>query len=117
MLVAEHLDVARWLERLPLAVTIVLEGVLCTLLFMFVHVLERVLVGLHHGGTLAASLPSFGGGGLTGVVLVAAIIFISLLPFFTFKHMARAIGPDRLWAILFRRRGRPAPESADGRAS
>lgn len=117
MLAAEHLDVGRWLERLPLVVTIVLEDLLCTALFMLVHVLERVLVGMHHGKSLSESVPSFGGGGLAGSAIVAAIIFVSLLPFFTFKHVARAVGPDRLQAILFQRRGRPAPQPEGSRAS
>jgi hypothetical protein len=112
MLAAEYVDVARWLQRLPVAATIAFEAALCTALFMTVHVIERVLVGLFHGSTLAASIPSFGGGGLAGTVIVAAIMFVSLLPFFTFKHVARAIGSDRLRAILFQRRdpANPAPE-------
>lgn len=117
MLAAEHLDVGRRLARQPLFVTIVLEALLCTALFMLVHVLERVLVGMHHGQSLSESVPSFGGGGLAGSAIVAAIIFVSLLPFFTFKHVARAIGPDRLQAILFQRRGHPAPQPEGGRAS
>lgn len=104
MLAAEYLDLGRWLRRQPLALTIVLEGFLYTALFMLVHVLERVLVGVLGGRTLFASLPSFGGGGFTGALIVAAILCVSLLPFFTFKHVARAIGPERLQAILFKRR-------------
>ena len=111
MLAAEYVDVARWLQRLPVAATIAFEAVLCTALFMTVHVIERVLVGLFHGSTLAAGIPSFGGGGLAGTVIVGAIIFVSLLPLFTFKHVARAIGPDRLRAILFQRRNPTHPAS------
>lgn len=109
MLAAEHLDIGRALERFPLAATIVLEDVFYTALFMTVHVLERMLVGAFHGKSLSASVPSFGGGGLAGSAIVAAIIFVSLLPFFTFKHVGRAIGPDRLQAILFQRRDAASP--------
>lgn len=102
MLIAELLDVGRLTRRWPLAVTIVVESAFYTALFLAVHVLERVLVGHFHGETVSASMPSFGGGGLAGLLIVAAITFVSLLPFFTFKHVARAIGPDRLQAILLR---------------
>lgn len=113
MLAAEHLDVGRWLRRLPLAATILLEAAFCTTLFMIVHVLERVLVGVFHGQGVAASLPSFGGGGVAGTAIVSAIICVSLLPFFTVKHVARAIGPDRLQAILFHSRGGRSPSPTD----
>lgn len=102
MLVFEELDVARWLKREPIALTIVFEALLCTLLFLCFHVAERLAVGLLHGGGVAASVPSFGGGGLLGVMIAASIILISLLPFFTFKHVARAIGAERMKDILFR---------------
>ena len=113
MLAAEHLDVGRLLWRLPLAATILLKAAFCTAFFMIVHVLERVLVGVFHGQGVAASLPSFGGGGVAGTAIVSAIICVSLLPFFTVKHVARAIGPDRLQAILFHRRGGRSPSPTD----
>lgn len=100
MLLAEMLDVDRLFRRWPLIFTILFEALFYTVLFLIVHVLERVLVGLWHGETVSASMPSFGGGGLAGLLIVAAIVFVSLLPFFTFKHVARAIGPERMQAIL-----------------
>lgn len=111
MLIADLLDVARWFRRWPLVVTIVVEAAFYTALFLVVHVLERVLVGHFHGQTVSASMPSFGGGGLAGLMIVAAITFVSLLPFFTFKHVARAIGSERLQALLL---GRPAAASRKG---
>lgn len=111
MLIAELLDVGRHFRRWPLVVTIVVEAAFYTVLFLAVHVLERVLVGHFHGETVSASMPSFGGGGLAGLLTVAAITFVSLLPFFTFKHVARAIGPDRMQAILL---GRPATAPRKG---
>lgn len=109
MLVAEHLDLAGWLRRRALAWTIVFEAALCTLLFMLVHTLERLIAGALHGERVAATTPTLGGGGLAGVVVVAAIVFVSLLPFFTFKHVARAIGPDRMQAILLASRSAAPP--------
>ncbi len=109
MLVAELLDLGRFLRRWPLVVTIGVEAVFYTVLFLVVHVLERVLVGLYHGKTASASMPAFGGGGLAGLLIVAAITFVSLLPFFTFKHIARAIGATRMRAILLGRPVAPTP--------
>ena len=102
MLVFEDLEVSRWLKREPLAWTILFETTLCTLLFLCFHVLEHIIVGLFHGDGVAASVPSFGGGGFPGLLIVTAIVFISLLPFFGFKNIARAIGVERMKEILFR---------------
>lgn len=102
MLLAELFDVARRFRDWPVIVTILVEAACYTVLFLAVHALERVLVGVYHGESVSTSMPSFGGGGLAGLLTVAAITFVSLLPFFTFKHVARIIGPDRMKAILFR---------------
>jgi phosphatidylserine synthase len=91
-----------WLSARPKVVTIVFEAALCTLFFLVVHVLQRVLVGLFRGESPSVSMPSFGGGGLAGVLIVALIFFVALLPFFTFKAVAGALGGDRIWEILFR---------------
>lgn len=116
MLVTELLDLGRFLRRWPLVVTIGVEAAFYTMLFLTVHVLERVLVGLYHGETASASMPAFGGGGLAGLMIVAAITFVSLLPFFTFKHVARAIGATRMRTILLGRPVAPTPAAtAEGR--
>lgn len=112
MLVAEHVDLTGWLRRRALAWTILFEAALCTFLFMLVHVLERVLAHALHRGD-AAGTPVFGSGGLSGVLIVAAIAFVSLLPFFTFKRVARAVGPERMRAILLTPRDAPPPSEQD----
>lgn len=101
MMLSEHIDLARRLDRWRRIWVILAEAVFCTVIFLTVHVLERVVIGLIDGNALSASMPSFGGGGLTGLLIVALILFVSLLPFFTFKIVARAIGADRIQAILF----------------
>lgn len=114
MLLAEMLDLTGWLRRRPLVWTILFEAGLCTFLFMVVHVLERAITGAIHGEHISAGMSSFGGGGLEGVAVVAAIIFVSLLPFFTFKHVARAVGPERMRAILLARRDVPSVHMQGG---
>jgi hypothetical protein len=103
MLVSEQLDLARRLSAWPRIWVILCESLFCTVLFLFVHTLERIVIGLIHGQSLSASMPSFGGGGVTGMLIVGLIFFVSLLPFFTFKNVARVIGVDRVLAILFKR--------------
>src|SRR6266550_8367749 len=51
--------------------------------------------------TFLASIPAIGGGGLAGVVCVAVILFVALIPFFAFRNVSRELGPGRLNAMLF----------------
>jgi hypothetical protein len=104
MLVSEGLDLARWLRGKPLIAVILFEALILTLLFLCFHVLEHVVIGVFKGETLVASLPPVGGGGLAGLLSVAAIVFVALIPFFAFKNVSRALGPGRLEALLFKGR-------------
>lgn len=45
---------------------------------------------------------SIGGGGWLGLLVVALILFVSLLPFFAFENVTRAIGATRMKKIQFR---------------
>ena len=101
MLVAEDLNLSRWLDRRPLIYPILHESFLFTVLFIVFHVLEELVVGLVHGETLAQSVPAIGGGGLAGLACVAVIFFFALMPFFGFRNLSRAIGPNRMKAMLF----------------
>ncbi|MGE3872452.1 MAG: hypothetical protein AB7F74_05795 [Parvibaculaceae bacterium] len=102
MLVTEDLDLARWLTGKPAAWTILYESALLTVLFICFHVVEKWAIGLFRGIGIAAGTPSIGGGGWLGLVVVALILFVSLLPFFAFKNVTRAIGARRMKEILFR---------------
>ena len=94
MLLFEAFDPGRWLRRGPLIIPI---------LFIAVHVLEKVIEGLFHGKTVADSLPSIGGGGLAGLLSAGVIMFVALVPFFGFRNLSLALGEDRLRALLFSR--------------
>lgn len=101
MLVAEDVGFGRRLEGRPLIYPILYESLLFTFLFIFFHVVEKVLIGLIGGETVAASVPAIGGGGLKGLLSVAVIMFFFLMPFFAVTNLNRELGPGRLKAMLF----------------
>lgn len=101
MLVFEDLDLRRWLERRPLIYPILFETSVLTILFLCFHVAEKTVEGLLRGKTLAASLPQIGGGGFIGLVSVATILFVALIPFFAFRNLKRALGSDRMNELVF----------------
>lgn len=100
MLVVEDLRLGRWLEEKPLVYPIVFESLLLAVLFLLFHVLEHVISGMIGGESWRESVPAIGGGGITGVVCVALVVFASLIPFFAFKHLGRAVGHDKVRALL-----------------
>jgi hypothetical protein len=101
MLVADELGLGRWMRRRPLIYQIISESLFLTVLFICFHIAEEVVIGLVHGQSLAASVPAIGGGGVAGLVCVAVIVFIALIPFFGFRDLSRALGSERLRALLF----------------
>ena len=101
MLVAEDLNLGRWLSKRPLIYPILHNSLLFTVLFIGFHIAEKVILGLFKGQTLSASLPAIGGGGLSGLLCVAVIWFFALIPFFAFTNLSRELGAGRLRMMLF----------------
>lgn len=77
------------------------ESLLLTVMFISFHVAEYLIVGLLRRETFAESIPAIGGRGLAGVVCVAVILFVALIPFFAFRNVSRELGSGRLKAMLF----------------
>ena len=110
MLIAEKMRLARHFESLPLIWPILAESLMLSVLFIVTHILEHLIGGMIGGQKLAASVPAIGGGGIQGLICVAVILFVSMIPFFAFRYLARELGPGRIEALLFR--PRPAGGSA-----
>jgi hypothetical protein len=101
MLIAEDLNLGRWLQHRPLIYPILHQSFIFAVVFICFHVVESVVVGLIKGETAAASVPVIGGGGFAGLVCVAVILFVALIPFFAFRDLNRQLGAGRLNAMLF----------------
>jgi hypothetical protein len=101
MLIAEDLKLASWLRPRPLMYPIFGESFLFTVLFICFHIAEHVVIGLFKGETVTTSVPAIGGGGLAGLITVAVIFFVALIPFFAFRAVGRELGLGRLNAMLF----------------
>ncbi|MBS0558631.1 MAG: hypothetical protein JSR21_01110 [Proteobacteria bacterium] len=106
MLVAEDLKFGGWFCNRPLVVPIVADSALFAALFLVTHILEEVIVGLIHGHSAVSSVPAIGQGGIAGAITVSVILFVALLPYFSYMHLGRIIGPERLRGWLLK-----SPES------
>ena len=106
MLVAEDLNLGGWLKTRPLIWPVLHEALLFALVFIAVHYLEHILIGWLHGESLRASVPAVGGGGLPGLLSTAVLMFVALIPFFAFRDVNRALGENRLVAMMLGRHHR-----------
>lgn len=116
MLIAEDLNLGARLQPRPLIYPIVTEALLLTVLFIVFHFIEHIVIGLFEHEGLQASVPSIGGGGVRGVVLVGLILFFSLIPFFAFRRVTREIGVERMREMMLGPRRTPAGGAAAGHA-
>lgn len=102
VLTAEFFHLADNFKHKPLVYPIVYRSaVFCALLLCF-YIAEETLVGISHGKTIVASFPSIGGGSWKGVLVVGAILFVGLIPFFAYRELARALGKAELHSLVFK---------------
>jgi hypothetical protein len=101
MLVAEDLRFADWFKDKPLIYPILCKSVAFSSLFIVLDVVEEVLVGVIKGKTIGQSIPSIGGGSLSGVFFVGIILAVALIPFFAFREVGRVLGERELHSLIF----------------
>jgi hypothetical protein len=114
MLIAEGLHFARRFEDKPLIYPIAYKSIAFTVLLMVAYIVEEIAVGMFHGKTAAESFPEIGGGGIVGVLTVGAIMGIALVPFFSFREIARVVGEAEFRTLMLgpprEKRGSANPE-------
>ncbi len=104
ILIAEAFHFGERFKDKPLVYAILFKSAIFSALLVCFDILEEVLVGVFHHKTVIQSIPSLGGGGVEGILLVGLMVFIVLIPFFSFTEVARVIGEDELLSIIFKRR-------------
>jgi hypothetical protein len=104
ILIAEAFHVGERFKDKPRVHAILFKSVVFSVLLVCFDILEEVVVGLFHSKTISQSMPTLGGGGVEGMLLVGLMVFIVLIPFFSFKEVARVIGEDELLSIILKRR-------------
>lgn len=103
LLIGEDLQLGNRFRDKPLLYSILYKCFVFTIFFIVVHILERVIVGMWSGRTIAQSFPGIGGGSLKGILSLGATVFVALIPFFAFREISRVIGPGELRSLLLSR--------------
>jgi hypothetical protein len=104
ILLASDLHVAEQMKDKQLVYSILFKSAVFAMLLVCFDVLEEVLVGVMHGKSVAESIPTFGGGGLEGKLIVGAILFISLMPLFALVETRRILGEGKLRSFVLAKR-------------
>jgi hypothetical protein len=101
LMIGEELHLGEYFEDRRLIYPILLSSLLFAILLIVFHVIEHVILGLWHGQTMVESIPSLGGGGLAGMIVLGTIVSVTLIPFFALRSLRRLIGGSELYALLF----------------
>jgi GYF domain 2 len=99
LIVAEHFRFAERLREKPLVYPIAYKTVAFTTLLFAAYTLEMMLFGWIGGHGFLASMPSLGGS-LIGAAALWLIFCVALMPYFAFKELERAVGPDMIRKLL-----------------
>jgi DNA-binding Lrp family transcriptional regulator len=100
MVIAESLDARPRFEGRPLMIPIGLRSAAFAVILVLAYAVEETLLGLWKGKPLAESLPAIGGGGVRGPAVIALIMAVALVPYFTWRELGRVLGRDRLRALM-----------------
>jgi hypothetical protein len=100
ILIGEALRLGEGHDKKRLINAVLLKSALFAVLLVCFDIVEEVIVGVIHGRSFLLSIPQLGGGGLAGMCLVAVLGFVTLIPFFLFTEVQRAIGKDKLYSVI-----------------
>jgi hypothetical protein len=104
MLVAQELHLADWFRDAPLIYPTLLKSFAFTVVLACFKIAEEFAVGSFHGKSFHESISDLGGGTWKGILTLAALLFVMLIPFFGFTELQRVFGADRLVGVFFRPR-------------
>ena len=104
MLTAQELHLADWFGDAPLIYPTFVKTVVFTIVLACFKVAEEVVVGRFHGKSFHESISDLAGGTWKGILTLAMLLCIMLVPFFGFTELRRVFGSDRLVGAFFRPR-------------
>lgn len=104
MLVAQELHFADQFRDAPLIYPTLLKSFAFTVVLACFAITEEVVIGRFHGKSFQQSISDLGGGTLNGILTLALLLFVMLIPFFGFTEIRRVFGADRLVDVFFRPR-------------
>ena len=100
MLLGEMLNLGARLRRHALIWAVLGKSLLFTVLLIVLHPGEEMIRAWIKHLPVMESVLNFGGGTWLGILLYAALLFVTLVPLFAFREVSDAMGKDQLWKML-----------------
>ena len=101
MLVAKDLHIGERFDDAPLIYPTLLKSALFTVVLACFKIVEDAAIGLYHGKSFAESIADLGGGTLQGILILALLLFVILIPFVGFGELGRVLGEGKLKQFFF----------------
>jgi hypothetical protein len=101
MLVAQKLRLADQFKEAPLIYPTLFKSAAFAIVLGCFKILEETAVGLYHGLSFNESITKIGGGTLSGILSLMALLAVLLIPFFGFTELRRIFGEGKLKKLFF----------------
>jgi hypothetical protein len=104
ILIAQDLHLADQFQDAPLIYTTVLKSFVFTVVLASFKITEDATIGALRGKSFHESLSELGDGSWPAILVLSAMLFVMLIPFFGFGELRRVFGDERLIGVFFRPR-------------
>lgn len=100
ILIGDMMKVGTRADSRPLVWSVLYKSAAFAGFFIVFHIIEDAVIGLFHSKSLAESFAA--DATQLNATMIAAVIFaIAMVPYFAFREIIRAAGPDRMRTLLF----------------
>ena len=103
ILVARRLDLSARMKNAPLIYPTLLKSAFFTFVLACFKILEDAAIGIHRHQSFRQSNSELGGGTWQGMLTLALLVFVMLIPFVGFGELSRVTGEGKLEKLFFQR--------------
>jgi hypothetical protein len=103
MFVARRFDLSAQIKDAPLIWPTLLKSAFFTVVLACFKLLEDAAIGLYRHQSFRESNSEFGGGTWQGILTLALLVCVMLIPFVGFGELSRVMGEGKLAKLFFQR--------------
>jgi hypothetical protein len=103
MLVARKLDLFAKIEDAPLIYPTLLKSAFFTVVLACFKIVEDAAIGFYRHESFQQSNSELGGGTWQGILTLASLVFVMLIPFVGYGELGRVMGEGKLEKLFFHR--------------
>jgi hypothetical protein len=103
MLLARKIDLSSKMKDAPLIYPTLFKSAFFTVVLAGFKILEDEAIGLYRRQSFRQSNSEIGGGTWQGVLILALLVFVMLIPFVGFGELRRVVGEGKLEQLFFQK--------------